>query len=96
MASRCETRLRGFGSEYSDQRIGDEWWVRYLRGTRVALFVHLIWTTWDRLPLLTGERRVYRCIEDTCHDIDVEVIAIGALEQFAAIADDLKSIPNGD
>jgi putative transposase len=53
-----------------------------MRGTRVALFVHLIWTTWDRLPLLTGERerRVHRCIEDTCHDLGVEVIAIGGIE----------------
>jgi REP-associated tyrosine transposase len=53
-----------------------------MRGTRVALFVHLIWATWDRLPLLTGEveRRVYRCMEDTCRELGAEVLALGGVE----------------
>jgi hypothetical protein len=31
---------------------------------RVAVFVHVTWGTWDRLPLLTGEveRGVHRAI----------------------------------
>ena len=53
-----------------------------MRGTRVALFVHLIWATWNRLPLLTGEmeRRVYRCLEDTCRELGAEVLALGGVE----------------
>jgi putative transposase len=51
-------------------------------GTRIALFVHLVWSTWDRLPLLVGdvERRVHRCIEDTCREQQVEVLALGGVE----------------
>lgn len=53
-----------------------------MRGTRVALFVHLIWATWNREPLLTGdvERTVYRCLEATCQELDVEVLALGGVE----------------
>lgn len=53
-----------------------------MRGTRVALFVHLIWATWDRLPLLYGEpeRSVYRCLERTCGEMGVEVLALGGIE----------------
>jgi putative transposase len=53
-----------------------------MRRTRVALFVHLVWGTWDRLPLLLGEtkRRVYRCIEATCVELGVEVLALGGVE----------------
>ena len=53
-----------------------------MRGTRVALFVHLIWATWDRLPLLVGERerRVYRCLEATSAELGCEVLALGGVE----------------
>jgi putative transposase len=53
-----------------------------MRRTRVALFAHLVWGTWDRLPLLVGEtqRRVYRCIEATCVEMGAEVVALGGIE----------------
>ncbi|HEV7128716.1 MAG TPA: IS200/IS605 family transposase [Ktedonobacterales bacterium] len=75
-----------------------------MRDTQVALFVHLVWGTWDRLPLLMGEleRRVYRCIEDTCREMGVEVLALGGVEDHVhlvvrfpatlAIADLVKRI----
>lgn len=52
-----------------------------MRETRVAVFVHLVWGTWDRLPLLVGdrEREVYRCIEETCRASAVEVLALGGV-----------------
>jgi REP element-mobilizing transposase RayT len=53
-----------------------------MRGTRVALFVHLIWATWNREPLLTPdiERAVYRCLEATCRELGAEVLALGGIE----------------
>jgi putative transposase len=53
-----------------------------VRGNRVALFVHLIWATWNREPLLAGdvERRIYRSLEATCKELGVEVLALGGVE----------------
>ncbi|HKV83302.1 MAG TPA: IS200/IS605 family transposase [Ktedonobacterales bacterium] len=53
-----------------------------MRDTRIALYVHLVWATWDRLPLLVGEseRGVYRCLEDTCRANGVAMLAIGGVE----------------
>jgi len=44
--------------------------------------VHLIWATWDRLPLLTDEvtPAVYRAIGAKCETLRTEVIAIGGVE----------------
>lgn len=53
-----------------------------MRGTRAELYVHLVWATWDRLPLLVGEveRRVYRSLEATCAAHYTEVKALGGVE----------------
>ncbi len=53
-----------------------------MREARVAVFVHLVWGTWDRLPLLTGEvaTAVYRAIGAKCQELKAEVIAIGGVE----------------
>jgi putative transposase len=50
--------------------------------SRVALFVHCVWATWDRLPLLTGEieGRVHRAIGAKVVERGAEVIAIGGIE----------------
>jgi len=52
-----------------------------MRDTRIALFVHLVWATWNREPLLVGEveRRVYRSFEATCAALDVEILALGGV-----------------
>jgi putative transposase len=52
-----------------------------MRHTRVGIFVHAIWTTWDRLPLVTEEieRQVYRAIEAKCAELGVEIIALGGM-----------------
>ena len=46
------------------------------------MYVHLIWATWDRLPLLTPGRRdmAYRCIQAECGVMKAEVLAIGGIE----------------
>jgi len=50
--------------------------------SHTELYLHLVWATWDRQPLLTGETRDagYRMIQDECRRMSVEVIAIGGVE----------------
>lgn len=50
--------------------------------TRIAVFVHFTWGTWDRLPLLVGEveRGVHRALSSECERLRVEVLAIGGVE----------------
>jgi REP element-mobilizing transposase RayT len=50
--------------------------------THSALFIHLVWATWDRLPLLTEDiqRQVYRAIGAKCVALHAEMIAIGGVE----------------
>lgn len=50
--------------------------------SHVAIFIHFVWATWDRLPLLTPELapRVHRMIADKARESGVEVLAIGGVE----------------
>jgi REP element-mobilizing transposase RayT len=56
-----------------------------MRHVQNAVFVHLVWATWDRLPLLTGavEREAHRAIEAKCGELGAEVLAIGGVEDHA-------------
>ena len=53
-----------------------------MRRAGVAVYVHLVWATWDRLPLLVGEieRRVHRAIAAKCVELGAEVVALGGVE----------------
>ncbi len=53
-----------------------------MRHTRVAAFIHFVWATWDRLPLLTGEfeREAHRAIAAKCVKLHADVVAIGGIE----------------
>jgi putative transposase len=46
------------------------------------VYVHLVWATWDRQPLLTGETEAaaYACIRTECAVMGVEIVAIGGME----------------
>lgn len=46
------------------------------------MYLHLVWCTWDRHPLLTADRQpvVYREILRECQALGCEVIAIGGME----------------
>ncbi len=46
-----------------------------------GLYVHLVWATWDRLPLVTDEieRDVYRYISGLCEQASCPVLAIGGM-----------------
>ncbi|HEU0014239.1 MAG TPA: IS200/IS605 family transposase [Longimicrobium sp.] len=51
------------------------------------MFVHLVWATWDRRPLLAPEirNRVYRCIQAEAHRLGCEVYAIGGIEDHVHV-----------
>lgn len=53
-----------------------------MRRNKLALYVHLVWATWDRLPLITPEieRRLYRCIEKEVQDMGGVVLALNGTE----------------
>ena len=64
-----------------------------VRRNQIVLFVHIVWNTWDRLPLirLEFERRLYRFIAAVAQEMHCEVIAIGGIEDHIHI---LLSIPS--
>ena len=75
-----------------------------MRRTRVAVFVHVVWGTWDRAPLLVGEteRRVYHSIQASCAAMGAEALALGGVEDHVhllvqlpatiAVADLIKQV----
>ena len=46
------------------------------------MYVHIVWGTWDRLPLITNDIQmaVYRSLGAQCQSLQVEVIALGGME----------------
>jgi putative transposase len=56
-----------------------------MREPYTQLYLHLVWATWDRLPLLSPELTpsVYACIQAGCTRLRAEVIAIGGVSDHA-------------
>ena len=54
-----------------------------MRRNKLAIYVHLVWATWDRLPLITPDikRRLYRCIEGEARDKGCTVLALNGTEE---------------
>jgi REP element-mobilizing transposase RayT len=52
-----------------------------MRRNKLALYLHLVWTTWDRLPTIasTWERRLYRCIAGEARDKGCTILAINGM-----------------
>ncbi len=53
-----------------------------MREPYTQLYVHLVWATWDRLPLITTnlEPRIYAAIAEKCRELKCLPIAIGGVE----------------
>lgn len=53
-----------------------------MRRAGIAIYAHIVWATWDRLPLLTKEieQRVHRAIAAKCLELGGELIALGGIE----------------
>ncbi len=64
-----------------------------MRENCVRVYVHLVWATWDRLPLLTGECQaaVYACLLAECREMKAELLAIGGVEDHVHL---LVSLPS--
>ena len=53
-----------------------------MRESLVECYLHLIWSTWDRQPVLTSdiEAHVYSCIRTECLELKIEVLEIGGTQ----------------
>ena len=53
-----------------------------MRRNKLALYLHLVWATWDRLPLITPdiERRLHRNIESETQKQGCTVLALNGTE----------------
>jgi len=75
-----------------------------MRAPFTQLYVHLVWSTWDRAPLITPEiqTRLYAAMLDTCKAMKCDPIAIGGIDNHihllirlhptVAVADLVKNI----
>ena len=75
-----------------------------MRAPFTQLYVHCVWATWDRLPLISSqiEQPMYAAILKKCHELKCEPIAIGGMPDHihllvrlyptVAIADLLKGV----
>jgi len=54
-----------------------------MRAPYTQLYLHLVWATWDRLPLVTDEirARVYAAIAEKCRELKCLPLAIGGMEE---------------
>jgi REP element-mobilizing transposase RayT len=52
-----------------------------MRQNKLKVYLHLVWGTWDRLPLITEamERELYRYIGGVCQKHGCSVLAIGGM-----------------
>jgi len=57
------------------------------RHSQIVVYVHLVWGTWDRLPLITPqiEREIQRVIGAKCVELDGEIIAIGGVSDHVHV-----------
>ncbi|MFP4123256.1 IS200/IS605 family transposase [Coleofasciculus sp.] len=53
-----------------------------MRSNFTQLYLHCVWATWDRLPLLTSDiqEAVYAAIIGECQQLKYTVIALGGIE----------------
>jgi REP element-mobilizing transposase RayT len=58
-----------------------------MRRVQTRLYVHLVWATWGRLPLITPEirERLYAVMQHQASKLRCEVIAIGGIEDHVHV-----------
>jgi putative transposase len=58
------------------------------RQSKTRVYLHLVWATYERLPLLTPdiEREVYRCIESEAVRLKCKILAIGGMPDHVHLA----------
>jgi REP element-mobilizing transposase RayT len=52
-----------------------------MRAPFTQLYLHCVWGTWDRLPLITeaNERFIYASIQSKCRELNCYVLALGGI-----------------
>ncbi|MBV9864877.1 MAG: transposase [Abitibacteriaceae bacterium] len=52
-----------------------------MRAPYTQLYVHLVWATWDRLPLITStiESKLYTVISAKCRELKCELLAMAGI-----------------
>jgi len=58
-----------------------------MRHPRTLLYVHLVWATWERAPLITADirERVYAVMQHHASQLGAQVIAIGGIEDHVHV-----------
>src|SRR5947209_5365225 len=53
-----------------------------MRKNKIRVYVHFVWATWDRLPLIKPEfeRALFGYISKVCEDDHCEVLALNGME----------------
>ena len=53
-----------------------------MRSALTSIHIHIVWATWDRMPLISPERKpvVYMTIISECNKQRCEVLAIGGID----------------
>ena len=61
--------------------------------SHTELYVHLVWSTWDRLPSLSVDIRqaVYACIKEECAKLHAEALAVGGTDDHVHL---LSRVPS--
>jgi REP element-mobilizing transposase RayT len=56
-------------------------------GNFTQLYLHGVWGTWDRLPLVTGDMQniIYNAITKQCQELGCKLIAIGGVADHVHI-----------
>jgi REP element-mobilizing transposase RayT len=55
--------------------------------SRTEVYLHIVWSTWDRAPLLSADvrPRVYLCIREEAARLKSEIISIGGIEDHVHV-----------
>ena len=58
-----------------------------MRSPYTQIFMHFVWSTWDRHPFLTDDvrPRIYDGIQAVCREMQVDVVAIGGVEDHVHV-----------
>ncbi len=58
-----------------------------MRHPKARMYVHLVWSTWDRAPLITPaiRDRIYPVMQHQASQLGCEVIAIGGVEDHVHV-----------
>ena len=69
-----------------------------MRHNKLSLFLHLVWATWDRLPVITPdiERRLYREIESEAIKMRCIVLLNGTADHVHVIVIMPSTVPIAD